>query len=120
MAWQQSRLLVNSSVAALVSILLVLQPVGRAEEDSVPLPRNVRAVWDLSKASRETTPTRERICINGLWRWQPAETHGRTAYPPGTGATSRFPAAGRESPTTCRRTARRVYRASQLEGATAA
>ena len=26
-----------------------------------------------SKAHRETTPTRERICINGLWRWQPAE-----------------------------------------------
>ena len=21
---------------------------------------------------RETTPTRERLCINGLWRWQPA------------------------------------------------
>jgi hypothetical protein len=23
-------------------------------------------------AYRETTPTRERVCINGLWRWQPA------------------------------------------------
>jgi hypothetical protein len=31
----------------------------------------VKAVWNLSKAHRETTPTRERICINGLWRWQP-------------------------------------------------
>ena len=71
-------LLVNLSLAALVSILLVPQPVGRAEEDSVPLPRNVRAVWDLSKAERETTPTRERVCINGLWRWQPAEAAGRT------------------------------------------
>ena len=28
--------------------------------------------WDISKAYRETTPTRERICLNGLWRWQPA------------------------------------------------
>ena len=28
----------------------------------------------MAKAYRETTPTRERICINGLWRWQPAET----------------------------------------------
>jgi len=37
----------------------------------VYLPRGVNAVWDLSKAYRETTPTRERICINGLWRWQP-------------------------------------------------
>jgi len=33
----------------------------------------VKAVWDLNKAYRETTPTRERICINGLWRWQPAD-----------------------------------------------
>ena len=29
-------------------------------------------VWDMSKAYHETTSTRERICINGLWRWQPA------------------------------------------------
>jgi len=36
------------------------------------LPAGVKAVWDLGKASRETTPTRERICLNGLWRWQPA------------------------------------------------
>ncbi len=29
-------------------------------------------VWDLDKAYRESTPTRERVCLNGLWRWQPA------------------------------------------------
>jgi hypothetical protein len=28
-------------------------------------------IWDISKAYRQTTPTRQRICINGLWRWQP-------------------------------------------------
>jgi beta-galactosidase/beta-glucuronidase len=33
----------------------------------------VKAVWDLSKAYREATPARERICLNGLWRWQPAK-----------------------------------------------
>ena len=33
----------------------------------------MRAVWDAGKAYRESTPTRERISINGLWRWQPAE-----------------------------------------------
>ena len=33
----------------------------------------VKAAWDLNKAYRETTATREKICINGLWRWQPAE-----------------------------------------------
>jgi hypothetical protein len=37
-----------------------------------PLPAGVKVVWDLDKASREKTPTRERICLNGLWRWQPA------------------------------------------------
>ena len=36
------------------------------------MPPGVKAVWDPAKAFRETTPTRERLCINGLWRWQPA------------------------------------------------
>ncbi len=47
-----------------------------ATSSAVALPEGVKAVWDLDKAYRETTPTRERISINGLWRWQPAE-HGR-------------------------------------------
>jgi hypothetical protein len=29
-------------------------------------------IWDLNRAWRETTLTRERVCLNGLWRWQPA------------------------------------------------
>ena len=37
------------------------------------LPSGVKAVWDLEKAYREKTPTRERVCLNGLWRWQPAK-----------------------------------------------
>ena len=37
------------------------------------LPDGVKAVWDLGKAYRESTATRERLCINGLWLWQPAE-----------------------------------------------
>jgi len=40
------------------------------------LPSGVKAIWDLDKAYREKTPTRERVCINGLWRWQPARTAG--------------------------------------------
>lgn len=35
-------------------------------------------VWDLAKAYREGTPTRERVCLNGLWRWQPAAVSSRT------------------------------------------
>jgi hypothetical protein len=40
------------------------------------LPQGVKAVWDLEKAYRESTPTRERLGINGLWRWQPAAGEG--------------------------------------------
>ena len=38
------------------------------------LPEGVQVVWETGKAYRETTSTREKICINGLWRWQPAGT----------------------------------------------
>ncbi|HOW65932.1 MAG TPA: glycoside hydrolase family 2 TIM barrel-domain containing protein [Verrucomicrobiota bacterium] len=41
---------------------------------AVSLPSEVKAVWDLDKAFHETTPTRERICLNGLWHWQPASS----------------------------------------------
>ena len=47
------------------------------------LPHGVKAVWDLDKSYRESTPTRERVCINGLWRWQPVETAG--VAPPDNG-----------------------------------
>ncbi len=49
--------------------------MGAAASQDVALPASVRVVWDPSKAYTETTPTRERICINGLWRWQPAEAN---------------------------------------------
>lgn len=61
------------SLAWLCVVLLTAAAVSAEESSSaVPLPGNVRAVWDLSRAWRESTPTRERVCINGLWRWQPA------------------------------------------------
>src|SRR5262245_56866520 len=44
-----------------------------AVDDAIaPLPPGVVAVWDAGRAFRESTATREKICINGLWRWQPA------------------------------------------------
>src|SRR5262245_22059482 len=52
-------------------------PVVWSAPPDAPLPPGIQVVWDLGKASRETTPTRERVCQNGLWRWQPAkETAG--------------------------------------------
>jgi beta-galactosidase len=50
---------------------VVLGGLGIAHGDEPPLPANVKAVWDLDKAHREKTPTRERVCLNGLWQWQP-------------------------------------------------
>ncbi len=59
---------------AVVLYAVVTTSAGVCQEQSaVALPEGVKAVWDLSKAYRETTPTRERICINGLWQWQPVK-----------------------------------------------
>ncbi len=53
---------------------LVLGGLGSADvAAAAPLPSGVQVVWDLGKAYRETTSTRERVCLNGLWRWQPAK-----------------------------------------------
>ncbi len=62
---------VFSISALVVSAFLAVE--GQAFGQTAPLPPGVKAVWDMSKAHRDTTPTRERICINGLWLWQPAE-----------------------------------------------
>lgn len=56
--------------------LLLLVCLGyrvQAESPEVALPSGVKAVWDLGKAHREKTPSRERVCLNGLWRWQPGK-----------------------------------------------
>src|SRR5499426_364488 len=43
-----------------------------AADEVATLPAGVNIAWDMAQAYRETTATRERICLNGLWRWQPA------------------------------------------------
>ncbi len=66
--------------AVLATVFLVmllalasLCPRVWADDVTTNLPDGVKAVWDVTKAYHETTPTRERICLNGLWRWQPAD-----------------------------------------------
>ena len=46
------------------------RPPG-GSRSAAELPEGVRAVWELGKADQQMTPTRARVCINGLWRWQP-------------------------------------------------
>ncbi len=49
------------------------------------LPDGVKAVWDLDKAHRDSTATRERVCLNGLWRWQPGRDSAKSVPDDGWG-----------------------------------
>jgi beta-galactosidase len=70
------RAAVRKTLSLVVACLVVAiaLPLPCPAQSDMPLPRGVKAVWTPDKAYRETTPTRERICINGLWRWQPARS----------------------------------------------
>ena len=59
---------------AFAAILLATAAMAVPPDDV--LPPGVSAVWDLDKADREKTETRERVCLNGLWRWQPSRDAG--------------------------------------------
>jgi len=60
-------------LAASLIAFAAIPAVDCEAEAAVKLPQGVRAVWDMGKAWRESTPTQARYCINGLWRWQPAD-----------------------------------------------
>jgi hypothetical protein len=57
---------------AVLTALILSNPHLYANDIAVELPERMRVVWDGAKAYHEKTTTRERICLNGLWRWQPA------------------------------------------------
>ncbi len=72
------------STQLLVTVVYVAAFFGASVchgETSVRLPDDVKAVWDIGKAYRQSTPTRERICINGLWQWQPADRDANLSVP---------------------------------------
>ncbi|MGB2808838.1 MAG: hypothetical protein WBC22_13925, partial [Sedimentisphaerales bacterium] len=71
------RLLEQSFVIVAFIIAACLSGVCRGGA-AAPLPKGVSAVWGVEKAYRESTPTRERICINGLWCWQPVDEDTNT------------------------------------------
>ena len=65
----------KSTAAVCVLIVLacgVLRKATGQEAGDPVLPEGVKAVWNLDRAHRESTLTRDRICINGLWRFKPA------------------------------------------------
>lgn len=55
----------------IMPLTVLLSALAACAQDA-PLPAGVRPVWDLNLADRRSTATREQVCINGLWRWQPA------------------------------------------------
>ncbi len=64
----------HAAILLAVACGFLLLPCSAAAQppSAVSLPPGVKAVWESAKAFHETTLTRERISINGLWRWQPA------------------------------------------------
>jgi hypothetical protein len=60
-------------ILILSSILVASLNVWCGAQTQAILPETVKAVWSLDRAYKETTATRERVCVNGLWRWQPGE-----------------------------------------------
>jgi beta-galactosidase len=67
------RRLLEKSFVTVAFIVASGVPGACRARAAAPLPKGVSAVWDVEKAYRRSTPTRERMCINGLWRWQPAD-----------------------------------------------
>ncbi|HLH57071.1 MAG TPA: glycoside hydrolase family 2 TIM barrel-domain containing protein [Verrucomicrobiae bacterium] len=66
-----------NSAKYLALLALAFLSTAHALDSSIVLPLGVEPVWDVGKAYHETTPTRERLCLNGLWRWQPAEVQAK-------------------------------------------
>jgi len=58
-------------LAMYLVVALACSMVGEAAAQVAALPEG-QAMWNLEGAEREATPTRERISMAGLWRWQPA------------------------------------------------
>ena len=66
--------LVKTLLLIVPLVLVSLSQQLSADEFAADLPDGVKAVWDLAKAYHQSTTTRERICLNGLWHWQPADS----------------------------------------------
>lgn len=62
-----------STACVMAALVCSVRQAIAARVDAVTeLPKGVEAVWGFEKAYRQSTKTRQRVCINGLWSWQPA------------------------------------------------
>src|SRR5262249_30195490 len=82
-AWEQGMKRHASLLFFAIASLLLTSRFGNCQpHTNAPLLPGVKAVWESAHAYREITPTREHLCINGLWRWQPARD-ARDSVPTG-------------------------------------
>lgn len=70
--------LLQQSFNIIICISAFVEPGLSQNGFAVQLQEGVSVVWDIEKAYRQSTSTREKICINGLWRWQPADEDRNT------------------------------------------
>ena len=102
---------------------VLLAPGGRgatsgtahAAAPEAVLPTGVKAVWDLDTAQREKTATRERVCLNGLWRWQPA-TEAADSVPDDGWGYFKVPGFWPGNSSYIQEDCQTLYRPSELEG----
>jgi len=52
------------------------------KQEDLKLPSGLSLNWDLNKAWKQTSDTRELICLNGLWKFMPAMTNEERLKPP--------------------------------------
>jgi beta-galactosidase len=62
------------TTATTLTVCAILAACVLPKAARAALPGNVETEWGLDTAHRESTPTRGRISINGLWQWQPAQS----------------------------------------------
>jgi len=56
---------------AYFSDIKVMPVILSMSNENLPLPNKFENLWDLSKAWKESSQLREKICLNDLWRFRP-------------------------------------------------
>jgi len=57
----------------LLVLFSLIAATAYTQDSEAQLPAGVKVLWNLETASREKSSTQERLCLNGLWRWQPTK-----------------------------------------------
>ncbi len=60
-----------SGTAEFDDVHVIVTRLRSQADDDVPAPSGTRSLWSMSSAWRQSSQTRERICLNDLWRFLP-------------------------------------------------